>query len=34
LTFACTSENATSMSFDRLKVSITVETPGLERDWM
>ena len=34
LTLACTSENATSMSFDRLKVIATVETLGLERDWM
>ena len=34
LTFACTSENATSMSFDSSKVSTTVETLGEERDWM
>ena len=34
LTLACVSENATSMSFDRLKVSTTEETPGEERDWM
>ncbi len=33
-TFACTSVNATSMSFESSNVSTTFDTPGLERDWM